>query len=750
MIKFLRVELILGVLFSLSLILSCVGSEEKESGRVLKISIMPEDSILVWPRSNVSIYQEDSTDEGVLFEGKVGNPKDLENLIISDKIGKNFIVVMKAYDDEGRLRYHKVLRFEDSRFVKKEIFPITIVSNPVDTSSGQNQFPNRPPFWGIMNSQIRNMGDTIEIRLIASDPDGDSLVFSANDLPENAVLKKDRIVFIPAPNQIGKIAFSVGVKDYRGDLVPNQVFITILPRFAPTPPQVAGPSESLQRSRSAIWKWKSGGAGSGVFQYALGFDSTFALKTSESRDTIFQANGLKDGKHTFWIREKTAFGEWTEFSSVSFEIDSTPPSIILTLPNPLIHPLKKAYSTPVLGRDLKAIDDREGDLSSKIKVKRNVNVEISGTYHEIFHVSDALGNADSLSREVRVVGWQAHSPLADTVLRGLRLDGKGNLFVATQTNGYDLTVRMKYPASDVWKVIAEYDFSEARHPMAPLNFNEISFLSMKSDAVGDVWLGFGGGSRFRIRNLSSGGEEYRSVDGFDFAVSSSGYLYVSSSSVNQAGFFVPSIRRIAIGAREGDTIWQDLGEIQDLAGNRHFLENVEGDVYCFGKGAGITKACIIRGSSISQTKTIANLNLLSVKAWGGKVYALLDSGKTVLEGKENAWRDISANLPSFFAGGNLLLSFDASECGLNALVKSLSDSFSIRAVGFRNEKWNDMPLAGGMLDGSRFFSESGNLWAVSSAFSTCSEGNHFAGLKFSSGAFNRVVKEKHRIFWLKE
>ena len=84
--------------------------------------------------------------------------------------------------------------------------------------------------------------------------------------------------------------------------------------------------------------------------------------------------------------------------------DQNKPFIILNPPNPLYW----AKDLPYIDPGAEAFDITEaGDtinISERLAITDNVDVNVEGTYNVLFNVSDGAGNqADQKTREVRVV-----------------------------------------------------------------------------------------------------------------------------------------------------------------------------------------------------------------------------------------------------------------------------------------------------------------------------------------------------------
>ncbi len=82
------------------------------------------------------------------------------------------------------------------------------------------------------------------------------------------------------------------------------------------------------------------------------------------------------------------------------EPDTTPPVITILGNNPLMVDKGTTFVDP----GATATDDKDGDISDKIKAEDNVDTSVEGIYYVKYNVSDAAGNkATEETREVRVM-----------------------------------------------------------------------------------------------------------------------------------------------------------------------------------------------------------------------------------------------------------------------------------------------------------------------------------------------------------
>jgi hypothetical protein len=79
--------------------------------------------------------------------------------------------------------------------------------------------------------------------------------------------------------------------------------------------------EATNNPRPAF-EWQSGGGGSGLFHYRIGFDAAW-METRETRYTPTSA--LPDGRHTLYVQEADTEGRWSDPGAATVVVDSTPP-----------------------------------------------------------------------------------------------------------------------------------------------------------------------------------------------------------------------------------------------------------------------------------------------------------------------------------------------------------------------------------------------------------------------------------------
>lgn len=120
---------------------------------------------------------------------------------------------------------------------------------------------------------------------------------------------------------------------------------------APLKPSVRGTSPTNSAPR---WTWSSGGGnGAGVFRHRLG-NAEFPADAPSGTDTSFAmpatpvpANG---SKHTLFVQERDAAGNWSEAGSLEITFDVSKPVVTLSTPQSSGTWVTRAASTAVTGK----------------------------------------------------------------------------------------------------------------------------------------------------------------------------------------------------------------------------------------------------------------------------------------------------------------------------------------------------------------------------------------------------------------
>ncbi len=123
-----------------------------------------------------------------------------------------------------RVSFHHVPRNEDQRHMHThwDAFQITPINITAFTPSSAN-LTNQPPTVTNPSPIVASVGETIESKLIATDPDNDALHFHAAELPEGIELTPEGL-FTGTPQLAGRYVVPVTVSDELSQRVVEQVF----------------------------------------------------------------------------------------------------------------------------------------------------------------------------------------------------------------------------------------------------------------------------------------------------------------------------------------------------------------------------------------------------------------------------------------------------------------------------------------------------------------------------------------------
>ena len=116
-------------------------------------------------------------------------------------------------------------------------------------------------------------------------------------------------------------------------------------------------------------------------------------------DYTLDTNTLGPG--TFTLRFSALTNSGTESADLTLivnPVDTTSPVISILGTNPITVALGSVYTDA----GATALDNLDGDITSKIVVVNNVNTAVAGTYSVVYSVSDLAGNSASSARSVTV------------------------------------------------------------------------------------------------------------------------------------------------------------------------------------------------------------------------------------------------------------------------------------------------------------------------------------------------------------
>jgi outer membrane protein assembly factor BamB/PKD repeat protein len=161
--------------------------------------------------------------------------------------------------------YHVTFRVSDGKG-GEDLDTITIVVQNV----------NRSPKLAAIGDKMVKENELLRITITATDPDGDTLSFSAQDLPKGASFSNRRFVWKPRPNQVGEYIVTFKVSDGKGGEDSRSVRIKVKDISPPvinhTPP---GTAEVGTRIRISVKVEDYSGVGSVRLRYRFGAESKF-------------------------------------------------------------------------------------------------------------------------------------------------------------------------------------------------------------------------------------------------------------------------------------------------------------------------------------------------------------------------------------------------------------------------------------------------------------------------------------------
>jgi hypothetical protein len=190
---------------------------------------------------------------------------------------------------------------------------------------------NRQPKITVLPDQKVKAKEVLSYKVEASDPDHDSLTFTAADLPAGATFAKGLFTWTPAENQAGSISVRFKVTD--GIAFDSMTVHIAVSGATPLPGKPIVQGQAFARDKMPTWTWKSGGDGTGIFRYRLD-DENFFNATSTRDSSYTPAKELDEGSHTLFVQESNADRAWSLSGRFSIRIDLTPPGAPKVSVNP--------------------------------------------------------------------------------------------------------------------------------------------------------------------------------------------------------------------------------------------------------------------------------------------------------------------------------------------------------------------------------------------------------------------------------
>ncbi len=115
---------------------------------------------------------------------------------------------------------------------------------------------------------------------------------------------------------------------------------------------------------------------------------------------------LRAGAHRIGVRFRNAAGRWSapvyrgmQSFALFDEPDTIAPTITLTGGNTI----ETTFGEPFVDPGFIAVDETDGDLTSRVSVSGAVNIAVPGDYRLVYAVADLAGNINRIERLVRVV-----------------------------------------------------------------------------------------------------------------------------------------------------------------------------------------------------------------------------------------------------------------------------------------------------------------------------------------------------------
>ncbi len=149
---------------------------------------------------------------------------------------------------------------------------------------------NQPPALTNPGNQLHTVGDTIDLTLSASDPEGDALTYGANNLPPGLSINSASGQITGSPTTAGSYAVSVSVDDGNGGS-DSEAFNWIINTEGGGGPECANPEEIIALSDPS-WSYR-------YFQASVDPGDTFSLASAPTGQDFF---GQALGESELFVR----------------------------------------------------------------------------------------------------------------------------------------------------------------------------------------------------------------------------------------------------------------------------------------------------------------------------------------------------------------------------------------------------------------------------------------------------------------
>lgn len=188
--------------------------------------------------------------------------------------------------------------------------------------------PNDAPVLSPVGNKSVDEGSPLTFDLNATDADGDSLTYSATNLPQGATLVGNTFSWTPDYSQAGSYDVTFEVSD--GSLSDEETItidISNTDITAPAPFSSFSPTNlRFIADNTPLFSWNASSDNeSGLDRYELYIDEVL-IKTVDSNITSTEAsNPLSNGRHAFYVRTYDQAGNYTQSGLSNFFIDTYKP-----------------------------------------------------------------------------------------------------------------------------------------------------------------------------------------------------------------------------------------------------------------------------------------------------------------------------------------------------------------------------------------------------------------------------------------
>ncbi len=286
--------------------------------------------------------------------------------------------------------------------VNSTYLSLTVTSPPSTPTTPSAPASNSPPAISSIPNQNVNENSAYSYQVSVSD-DGDSLTYSLSGAPSGFSISSSGLISgtTPSVNSDTPYTITVSVSDGHNPAVSTGYTLTIKNTIIPdtTPPVVSiiSPTSGDYKTHATQLTYTaSDNVALASCWYSLDGGATTSAPGSCSG--TFSGLSSSEGSNTWIVYAKDTSGN-IGHDSVTFTTDTTKPVITILGSNPDKIEVFSAYSDA----GATAVDNVDGDITSKIQTTSNVNANVLGNYSVVYAVSDNAGNAATATRNVEVV-----------------------------------------------------------------------------------------------------------------------------------------------------------------------------------------------------------------------------------------------------------------------------------------------------------------------------------------------------------